>query len=757
LHEPRLALYCSGRSADAFLFTGQESSVESIQGADGSTKVQRQVRKSVRQIIPLAVVLIGLLLATPPNIYTARQIIDPGEDLLDTSWVISLPAQLMKGGVSGRDFIFTYGPLYQLIHGLGAFLPPGGLASILRFQWALEAWLVMLGAWFVLRLTGAPLAWRTVAYLLWACFWSQWFLTTGTGLKPLAGLFWLAACGHVLATTSSASKSRANTLKAVLTWALATPVLLLYAFDLGVMTFFGLMLSAPALWLCLRSSHNENARAARRLILRCFAAAFIALIALFALLSLSKGWNRYLLDSWQLASGYAITLSFHIGRKSLLTLALTFCLTLMMMLATWLYLRRAYSQQGTLAGTGKTLALFTMTSFCMFWLRSPLTRSDNSHVLVGLLPFLFVASCFLPCYLRARGLSVSWLALALAFPLLSVPYVVTGMPTPKTSIPPVHRWTLARLEAITHLELKGAQLLIEHQSISEASAVAQSLPGEALYVWPYETMVNSLSGKTIVDRTLQSYAATTPGLERATINRLESMPGVPVMLFSDSIAVDEVENLTRTPEIFRFLLERYEMTGTRGKEFLVLHRSDERKAEWREQGLSAAVAGSLTPGVGASSLKVNLSLEQGDECRASDLLSMRLRIARTRMFGIRKPGELFITFFLSNGEQRTQKLVVPPDGEPHSILASACTLRDPLFASIFAPHKSWRSSERLVALELRWARSDLLSAVPREVKLEGVSILKRAGAETIETSLTEQEQPFFWNRLYEGAASPAGH
>jgi hypothetical protein len=150
-------------------------------------------------------------------------------------------------------------------------------------------------------------------------------------------------------------------------------------------------------------------------------------------------------------------------------------------------------------------------------------------------------------------------------------------------------------------------------------------------------------------------------------------------------------------------------------------------------------------------------LEQGDECRASDLLSIRLRIARTRMFGIRKPGELFITFFLSNGEQRTQKLVVPPDGEPHSILVSASTLRDPLFASIFAPHKSWRSSERLVALELRWARSDSLSAVPREVKLEGVSILKRAGVETIESSLTEQEQPSFWNQLYEEAASPANH
>jgi hypothetical protein len=728
--------------------------VESIQGTDGSTKVQRQIRKSIQPIIPLLVVLIGLVLATPPNIYPARQIIDPGEDLLDTSWVISLPAQLMKGGVSGRDFIFTYGPLYQLIHGIGAFLPPGGLASIVRFQWALEAWLVMLGAWFVLRLTGAPLAWRTVAYLLWACFWSQWFLMTGTGLKPLAGLFWLAACGHVLATTSSASNSRANNLKAVLTWALATPVLLLYAFDLGLMTFFGLMLSAPALWLCLRSSHNENAQAARRLILRCFAAALIALIALFALLSLSKGWSRYLLDSWELASGYAITLSFHIGRRSLLTIALTFCLTLMLLLMMWLYLRRAYSQ-GTLTGIGKTLALFTMISFCMFWLRSPLTRSDNSHVLVGLLPFLFMASCFLPCYLRAGGLSVSWLALAMAFPLLSVPYVVTGMPTPKTSIPPVHSWALARLEAITHLELKGAQLLIEHQSIKEASAVAQSLPGEALYVWPYETMVNSLSGKTIVDRTLQSYAATTPGLERETINRLESMPGVPVMLFSDSIAVDDVENMTRTPEIFRFLLERYEMTGTRGKEFLVLHRSDERKGEWREQVLSAAVAGSLTPGNDSSSLKVNLSAEQGDECRASDLLSIRLRIARTRMFGIRKPGELFITFFLSNGEQRTQKLVVPPDGEPHSILVSACTLRDPLFASIFAPHKSWHSSERLTALELRWARSDLLSAVPREVKLEGVSILKRAGAETIESSLAEQAQPLFWNQLYEAAASPA--
>jgi len=124
------------------------------------------------------------------------------------------------------------------------------------------------------------------------------------------------------------------------------------------------------------------------------------------------------------------------------------------------------------------------------------------------------------------------------------------------------------------------------------------------------------------------------------------------------------------------------------------------------------------------------------------------------MLGVRKPGRLSLSFLLSNGERRTQSLLVPPDGQPHLLLVSAATARDPLFFSIFTPRRLCQSSERVTALELRWAPLDLLSARPSEIALEHVSLLRRAGVEALETPWAQQNQVELWDRCYEGVTGP---
>ncbi len=195
-----------------------------------------RLKAIIKPVATTIVILLGLLLAAPLNIYPSLQKINADFNLLDGSWKIALPAALAQGEVAGRDFIFTYGALYQVTHGVGLLVPPGDIASVLRFQYSIEVTLVMLGVWFVLGLTNAPLAWRAAFYLLWAYFWHGYFFLTGGGLKPLGGLFWVAAGGYVL-TASTEMKTRVRIVQYILTWALAPPVLLLYAFDVGVMTF----------------------------------------------------------------------------------------------------------------------------------------------------------------------------------------------------------------------------------------------------------------------------------------------------------------------------------------------------------------------------------------------------------------------------------------------------------------------------------------------------------------------------------------
>ena len=704
-------------------------------------------QKVIKLASAFVVIFAGILLAVPPNVYPALQKIDGDFNTIDGSWAVALPVALANREIAGRDFIFTYGPLYQVTHALGLLVPPFNLASLLRFQYFIEALLVMLGVWLVLALAKAPLFWRAAFFLLWASFWPHWLLLNGAGLKPMGGLFLSAIAGYVLAEPTEMNR-RVNLIRAILTWTIAVPVLLLYAFDVGILAFLALILTGTTVFLICRPGFTDNPSPTRRKAAMCLAAAVLSLVVFIIVLSLVGSWSHYMSDSWQLASGYAMAMAVPIGRKTL-PMLVAGCTLGLIFVFSCSYLRSSWRK--TSASSARTLALLSMACYSMMWMRSGLTRSDFIHVFWMLLPTLFLAACFLPCYLRAEKFRFAWLTAVIStIFFLFVPY---GIDTPlkRTLVPPIYSWIASQLGAIRNLQMEGAQLEISHSVINEASSVARTLSGDSLYIWPYETVVNAITGKRMVNYTLQSYAATTTHLEDATIARLEAEQNLPTILFASG-SLDEVEALSRTPRIFRYLLEHYEMAGPRHKEFLVLRRSNERRGQWEEHELSVA-PGSFDPGSGHS-LKISLRSEPAAECHASDLLTLQLRVAKTRMFGFRKTGEIVISFHLSDGELRTQKLAVPPDGQPHNVIISASTLRDPLFLSIFAPQRLWRSSERVSAIELRWKALDWLSARPSGIAVEHVSVIRRLNVQTVESPLAQEDQPALWKWCYEGGVYP---
>lgn len=722
------------------------SLIEKIRGL--STPRSRQLTKL---LISVAVILVGLALYAPAHIYSSTQTIDSFYRL-DGSWVIALPAGLASGEIAGRDFVFTYGPLFQLARALGLLIPPGDVASLLRFTYVIEVLLGVLGFWFFLGLTNAPLGWRVAAYLLWIC-WSVPVTSAGLSLKPMGGLFWVAVGGYVLAARDDMKRPGGGSLRPILTWALATPILILYAFDLGLITFLALIFAAIIIWLTAKSVTGEKAAAVRRRALRCAVAAIVAFILFFVAFFLTKSWHYYLPDSWNLAQGYTLVLAVPIGRKGLVVLVATGCATALLALLVCRHLRISWRKG--LDGSRRGLALIAAACFCLLWLRSGLSRSDDGHVMLALMPSIFLFSIFLPCCLRGEGLRRSWLAVALAVSICSLiaPPLLLGVDGLKRTVSLRQTW-LPRLRAIRHMEVERAKLEISEPTISEAAAVARNLPGDALYVWPYEVIINALTGKRMVNYTVQSYAAHTTYLEQATVARLDATPNLPVILMIELGPLDAVQGLTRTSTIFRFLLEHYEL-AQRHKGFLLLKRRGQNGGRWQEQKLLASDR-SFTPGDGGDQpLTIDLSTTLAGEVRASDLLALQLRVAKTRMLGVRKPGRLSLTFLLSNGERRTQNLIVPPDGESYNILVSASTTRDdPLFLSLFSSRRLCQSTERLKGLELSWSPLDVLSARPREIRIEQVSVLQRTGAETLETPFTREQPAALWDWCYEGAADP---
>jgi hypothetical protein len=683
----------------------------------------------MRWLLAAAVLVLGFVLAVPPACWVAGQVIDHDFQLLDDSYPLDLAAHLSHGQLAGRDFIFQYGPLTQLLHALGLVVPPGDGASLVRFVALPQSLLGMLCVWGLLAATGAPLRWRAVLYLLWPCFWPP-FLELG--LKPLPGLLLAVVAGRMAA----GGRSRLETALALATWGLAAPLLLFVAFDMGVLTGVALLLTAVAVATTTLLLREPVAVAFRRRAVLLGGSTLAGGGLVYAGCKVVPGWGSFFTDSWQVVSGYNAVLARGCPPEWFVAFVLTGAALTLLWLATAWRLRASFTAPNP--ERARLLGLLAACCFGVVWLRAGLTRSDPHHLRMALGPALFILGFLFPCFWRADRRPYYRLA-----PLLSLPVLLLsplGLPQS------VAQTTLQRLSLLARLDCRRTTLDIRHPGVRKAVAAADKLSEDALYVWPNETVINVLSGRLHPDFTLQSTSAHTEHLERATVERLAARPDLPALVFADNLLIDRVEHLTRTPVIYRYLLEHYELAAPREAEFVLLRRAEEGTRRWVEQELPGVVV-SFQVKEGSSQSLPFLEGEAAD-CRVSDLLLLRMRVAQTMLWPVAKPGELGVEFTLSDGTIRVLKILVPPDGEGHEVLVSACRFRDPLFLSHFHPTRCWQARERVRSVRLLWAPLDLLSRQPAEVVLERAARWRRDGAVFLETSLAEQEQPKFWEACY---------
>jgi hypothetical protein len=676
-----------------------------------STHQQNVVRSWLLSAIVLCA---GFLIVTPPDCFRAEQTVGEGFNILDTSWKLDLGLRLAHGEVAGRDFVFTYGPLGQCVRAAPLLLPRGDLATLLRFLDLPEAWLAALCTWLVLGLWGMTFWRRTVFFLFWLSILPP--ASTVSGIRPMAGLLLVVLAGRQLGCCAAGTRR----FWPLVCWFAAVPLALCYAFDLGVMTLAALLLTAT---VALITTANL-----RQPVIRCVSAVGAGLLSLVAL----PVCRSYLVGSWEVASGYAAAMAVPLDNMELALLAAG----LLGGLAIVFYAARAVRREGPYRV--QALALLAAACFAVVWIRYGLTRSDRYHCLTALAPAIFLAACLLPAYLRAIGLAVRGEFLA-AWSILCVVPIANLVP-----------WQ-ARWQAFCAMDPSPARIEVQNPTVREASLLAQAQPEDSLYVWPYESIVGHLAGKKNPAFTLQSYAAHTDSLEEATVVKLHAAGDPPVLLLLDSWAIDGVENLTRTPRIFRHLLDHYTL-GTAPPSSFALLRPHSGASPWHEEPL-VEQPHTLAPDLSAQ-LDVSLANQSSSDCRASDLMLLEFRATNTPSHGIAKPGVLAVHFVLDNGMTRHRRILLPSDGSLHTILVSACTLREPLFLSIFQARRGWRARERVVALQLTWEAMDLLTRRPREITLTRATLLRRSWEEILETSLEGQKRPACWQWCYDRGPRP---
>jgi len=689
------------------------------------------------------IVAASVFLAAPWQCYLTTQRVDDFR-IMDRSWQYDLPWEMAKGRLVGRDYVFNYGSLYQLLHGLPLFIWPGDRAALIRFHDLPEVTISILAAWFLLGLTGAPHRWRAGIFAAWTVVLAMPMEFHATHLKPVGGFALVTYCGWLLGQAISERAARRRWLSRVV-WTVGPPLVALYSFEFGLMACMALlMLVAIAIAVSWRLDRSSATR------LRCAAVRGGAMSAAGLGALLATFWAapplKYYLPNWlQIAIHYADAKSVSVAPWKLLCLAAA--LTALGLLLLWLA-TRLRACLATPSRAASWWAVFAAACFSILWLRYGLVRGGISHLYRGLMPAIFTLGCLAPCLLvatlptattekelddkdapPATQPGTGWLAPPrVAIMLCAValgPFALTHA---------FRAGMIVRLAHLARLDPRSAQLSIQDKPLAKAVATARGQISPAVYVWPYEVMINMLADKANPTYTFQSTSAHGERLQQAVAKHLEAHDQPPpTLIFRRSKPLDGVAHITRTGVIFRYLLEHYELASPPTAAFAMLRHTAARRPWKFEPLVMPGQRVFFKPGKNrAARVAIN-------RVAASDLLLLKLRVAKTSRWGIGKPGHLVCRLLLSDGSVRDRLLLVPADGQSHEVLISGLTIADQLFFSHFVAGRQWRSTERVRQLILTWSPMDLLSRLPAEVQLEAAGRLVRLEADVLETSLSRQD------------------
>lgn len=665
-----------------------------------------------------AVVLaIALVVVLPDRLFVAQQSLDHDFNLIDDSWKLELPARLARGEWAGRDFVFTYGPLYQLLHGVGPFFAPDNVAVQLRLARVLEAPLGVASLWIALVAVGAPAAWRRGLFLVWTLL----FVATdrnlaGADLKPMAAVMAMALGGRVLITGPRVGIAAA--------WLLGPGLATLYSFDMGLMLLAALLTTLVVSFAVARFRPWPT-RSAPLAAFGWLLGGVILFIGVFRLL---PGFEDYIPASLTIAASYTEKMAIPLGPILPYPLLAAALIDLALCAIVLAKIPKDRNER-SLAASG--FALLATALFALGWLRYGVTRSDMHHVLRAVLPSVFVAGVLFPAWCVQARLApgFAWSAASLPLVVASVCYLLV-----------LDGWR-GRLAAWSDGSLTAPTALRANPGMTAAIEGVARRPEPNVYQWGNATILQMAGGKRNPAWTVQTVVATAEELERGTVRGLEDVSDLSVFLAPPLLEVDGIPEEFRTPRIYEYLLRDFELDGPPEDSLLFLRPAPEGARVWKSTPLLRIGRDDFN----GDAMRIGLP---PNAIRASDILRLTLSVARTPVAGVFKPGRFQLAVYLETGEVQVWPLSVNADNLPHDYFVSFSSVRDRAFASHWHPRRCWRAVERVQRLELLWLPLDFLSRRPDWVRVDHLDLLERQGVETIELTRAEAREPAQLERIF---------
>jgi hypothetical protein len=524
------------------------------QGYSFFLKVLTPLKKFVISYLK-AITIIIWMVVTLVEVITVIQPINPQDKIisLDDSWLIGLPAQLQNGAWSGRDFYFTYGPLWQVITLIGSSLSNStsidGSPTINLAISIVEIGLIGLSVALIRQLNA-----RHTIILL-----SVIFVLNFQGAMLFARPMSTVVC-ILLVQRCLASPSPRNRIIWAVSGGLAFMLAQLISADLGVYTVLGAI--AALLFFTLASLfkdrlHRPDLLTPRNyltilgILVGTYLAANLLTSLVFSLTSPNyQGFFDYQIYNYEIIRGYSYTMSGTVWQLS--------AITTIALIATIIFVLCLIGFSFTRIAVADIYLLVCLAASALLQLKGITVRSDLGHIMLGTLPLVFLFM-IIGLIGNERGwyqhfiFKAAWFALAF--------FLLAG-------------WPNATLKTITQVGsvVDGSVSLSQQiQKITTGHLPTSNIipaglekaidPTKAILSFPQDNFIPIALNKPMVGPVHQAYSAFTPALQQKYVSDLERLKNTFEVVYGlDSLSaamLENVQQVTRVPIIFEYLYRNY--------------------------------------------------------------------------------------------------------------------------------------------------------------------------------------------------------
>jgi hypothetical protein len=597
----------------------------------------------------LAVLL--LILASLPVTWLAPRslvvIAHPGT--FDDHWVLDTPFKTSRGVWFGRDVAFPYGPLFQWLFSAPARAMGLSMAAIYTTYRTPLLWCTFLFGYLTLRLLlpEQPPWKRFLLLILLSVFWAPWDGRTALDILLFA-LFlrgWYAV-----------GRQQINPVLLGCGAALLCAAAFLYSADTGVFAVAALLITlAGIVWEGWRESQ----------LFRLYSVALLAFTGLSVPLVFAiNAAMSSLLDFRFWRTSLALVNIHRWNEPAAMSDAATTRLFVTLVVGSLIFvLGRLVPGDRVTSITARTGFLLSAFVFAFAAMQIGLVRSDPQHIVFALYPMMFFAGAVLFSF-RSRAFSALAVVVVVAcsmlfgqpvaiFQPLSFRYRVAQMRRPLTECPSGFREFsgVCYPAGFDALLQSGIHFLQQH-----------SEERDSVVLFPYQYIFGLASDRNVAGGVLQSFLASGPYLSQFDIAGYQRAAAPAGLYFPDgelSIAIDEVPNFTRTPEVWFWINRHYRSEQEVAPSVFGLLKDDSRAQRIALQPLPLTVAAQRHP-VRERSTVIDLG-DPAWPIDGADFLRLGLTVRYGPLWKLRKPERLQLEITRADGSRDLQSFVVEPN------------------------------------------------------------------------------------------------